>query len=759
MPPFKLPDFYRPYPARLNPNLEHARKNSKAWAFQTGLLGEGEEGEAPLWSEARFDAMDFASFTAYTHPDAPAPELDLLTEWYVWGWYVDDYFARSFEASGDLAGATSEAHTLMASLEAFMPPDLDTARPEPTNPVERALHDLWPRTAPTMSRDWRLRYVANLRRLAEVYRREMATSEKNRQRILDPIEYISMRREVSGMAWSSDLVEHSLSAEIPAHIYHARPLRVLRDTFFDTVGLRNDIISYQIDVDEGRVNNGVMVMRHFLGCELQQAVEIVNDQVTSRMQQFENTVATELAPLFEEQGVDPVARHQVLKYVKALEDWMAGDLQWELQPGGRYIPASSEGSGEADDSSKSIPLGPTGLGASAARLHLSPGALGLQRFKSYTYVPYSPVEQPKSPPFYMPFNTRVNPHVDAARQHSRQWARQMGMLDSLPGLPGIHIWDEHKFNMADLALCAALVYPGASKPELFLASDTFVWATYTDDYILEVFGHRSDMVGAKVFRARLQALMPDEPGAPALTPLTPVERGLADIWMRTASPLPMKMRREFRSYLQGWFDSWLWELNNRIQNRIPDLVDYVEMRRWVFGAMAMMGARRMAIGAGLPPGLLHTQPIRSLESSVADYADFANDILSYRRDMEYEGELNNGVLVLQSLLGIDAPKAVALLNELMTARMRQFEHVVSTELPALADDFKLDEEGRARLSGYVEGLKDWVGGLFKWDLLTGRYKESELPNASTLSRWRNRRQGMGTSAMRIAELMGGPASR
>lgn len=30
MQPFKLPDFYMPWPARLNPNLEAARVHSKA---------------------------------------------------------------------------------------------------------------------------------------------------------------------------------------------------------------------------------------------------------------------------------------------------------------------------------------------------------------------------------------------------------------------------------------------------------------------------------------------------------------------------------------------------------------------------------------------------------------------------------------------------------------------------------------------------------------------------------------------------------
>ncbi|NEU74720.1 hypothetical protein PI95_019700 [Hassallia byssoidea VB512170] len=33
MQPFKLPEFYMPWPARLNPNLEAARVHSKAWGF------------------------------------------------------------------------------------------------------------------------------------------------------------------------------------------------------------------------------------------------------------------------------------------------------------------------------------------------------------------------------------------------------------------------------------------------------------------------------------------------------------------------------------------------------------------------------------------------------------------------------------------------------------------------------------------------------------------------------------------------------
>ena len=94
--PFVLPDFYVPWPARLNPNREAARLHAGEWAREMGMVraredGSGGEG-AGLWDAARFDAMDFALMAAYTHPDAPGPELELLTDWYAWSFYYDDYF-------------------------------------------------------------------------------------------------------------------------------------------------------------------------------------------------------------------------------------------------------------------------------------------------------------------------------------------------------------------------------------------------------------------------------------------------------------------------------------------------------------------------------------------------------------------------------------------------------------------------------------------------------------------------------------------
>src|SRR6202008_2652339 len=111
----------------------------------------------------------------------------------------------------------------------------------------------------------------------------------------NPIEDIEMRRKVGGAPWSANLIEHAVGAEVPASIAASRPMRVLKDTFADGVHLRNDLFSYQREVeDEGENANCVLVVERFFGVDTQKAANITNALLTSRLQQFENTAIVEL---------------------------------------------------------------------------------------------------------------------------------------------------------------------------------------------------------------------------------------------------------------------------------------------------------------------------------------------------------------------------------------------------------------------------------------------------------------------------------
>ncbi len=744
MQPFKLPEFYMPWPARLNPNLEAARVHSKAWSYQIGILNSEEEAQGKaIWDERKFDAMDYALLCAYTHPDSLSSELDLVTDWYVWVFFFDDHFLEIYKRSQDMAGAKEYLHRLRA----FMPVHPEGQPPIPTNPVERGLADLWSRTVPTASLDWRIRFSESTKNLLEESLWELANISQDR--VANPIEYIEMRRKVGGAPWSANLVEHAVGAEIPAQIASTRPMNVLKDTFADGVHLRNDLFSYQREVeDEGENANCVLVFERFLNVGTQEAANLTNDLLTSRLHQFENTAITELPPLFEEHGLDPIARMKVLLYIKGLQDWQSGGHEWHMRSS-RYM---NEGS---DNSATPTLLlgGPTGLGTSAAQIKLSPGALGLSRFKSFTFVPYQPVGPVTLPKFYMPFSTSLNRHLNAARRHSKEWAREMGMLDSLPGIPGAAIWDDHKFDVADVALCGALIHPNASGPELNLTACWLVWGTYADDYFPALYGYSRNMAGAKVFNARLSAFMPLD-SSPIPVPTNPVERGLANIWSRTSGPMSATARGEFRRAIEDMTESWLWELANLIQNRIPDPIDYVEMRRKTFGSDLTMSLSRLAQGDEIPQDIYRTRPMRGLDNSAADFACLTNDIFSFQKEIEFEGELNNGVLVVQRFLNCDVPQAVEVVNNLMTSRARQFEHIVATELPVLFEDFDLNASAQEKLLRYVEKLQQWMCGVLKWHIAVDRYKEFELRNSSAPRRLNSRPTGIGTSAMRISSLLG-----
>ncbi len=746
MQPFKLPDFYVPYPARLNAHLSEARAHSKAWAYSMDMIDVPQHG-AVIWDENDFDSHDYALLCAYTHPDATAADLDLVTDWYVWVFYFDDHFLELYKRTKDSAGARE----YLDRLPAFMPVDGEITE-EPTNPVERGLADLWGRTVPVHSPDWRRRFATSTKNLLDESLWELANI--NEQRLANPVEYVEMRRKVGGAPWSANLVEHVAHAEVPAEVAATRPMQVLRDTFADAVHLRNDLFSYQREVqDEGELANGVLVLERFLGCSTQEAADAVNDLLTSRLHQFEHTAVTELPGLFADHGLDPAAELGVLTYAKGLQDWQSGGHEWHMRSS-RYMNRGARGT-------MGVLGGPTGLGTSAARIVPSLVATAPQRLRSFAHAPFRPVGQLPRPDFYMPFTTRLSPYLEPARRNLVEWAHRIGILAE-------GLWDEKKLVAYDFPLCAAGIHPDATADQLDLTSGWLAWGTYGDDYYPVVFGRSGNVAGAKASNRRLTQFMPVQ-GSSTAVPANGLERSLADLWARTVAPMTVEARTQFRQAIEDMIGSWVWELANMAQNHIPDPVDYIEMRRKTFGSDLTMSLSRLAHGKKVPSEIYRTRPIRSLENSAADYACWLNDVFSYQKEIEFEGEVHNIVLVVENFLDCDRERAGAVVHDLMTARMRQFEHVVAVELPVLFDEFELDATARETLTGYAGELQHWLAGILTWHEGCHRYDEVDLcrhhcaaarpANGPTGLRSVGGPTGLGTTAARLGTFTLEGASR
>ncbi|MFI9553083.1 terpene synthase family protein [Nonomuraea endophytica] len=714
---YELPDFYLPYPPRLNSHLETARAHTRAWAARMGFFDDPD-----IWGPADLEAHDYGLMCAYGHPDCAAVELNLVTDWYVWVFFFDDHFLHAFKRTKDLKGAQA----YLDRLDLFMAHD----PPEPTNPVELGLKDLWARTVPAMTDAWRRRFVTVTRDLTQESMWELFHIESGL--VSNPIEYIEARRKVGGAPWSACLVEHAVAAELPARLAHTRPIRVLTETFADAVHLRNDLFSYQREVvAEGELSNSVLVCENFFGCDTQRGVEITNDMITSRLHQFEHTTLTELPALFAEHAVAPHEQESVLRYVKGLQDWQAGGHAWHLASS-RYTKARRE-------------HGPLNVSPAHVRSGL----------RNFSHRPYTETTV-RLPQISMPFTVRDNPHLEQARANSVRWCREMGFGDGLPGLPSTALWTERQLTSFDFALAASGLAPDATAEALDRATDWLAWGTYADDYYPQVFGASHDLTGAKLSNRRLRELMPLD-GLPLTPAVNAVERGLADLWARTAALLCEEDRRAFRRGVEVMLDSWEWELANLVQNRVPDPVDYLEMRRLTFGSNLTINLAQIHLPRRPPDALFRTRELLALANAAADYGALLNDLFSFQKEIQFEGDLHNAVLVMRTFFDCDVDEAVTIVNKLMTARIAQFEHVVGTDLPAMLDARGADDETRSSVARYVTGLQDWMASLLRWHAQTTRYPETELRRRSAV-RWTQGPTGLGTAVRRIHSLlpMGAP---
>jgi hypothetical protein len=100
---------------------------------------------------------------------------------------------------------------------------------------------------------------------------------------------------------------------------------------------------------------------------------------------------------------------------------------------------------------------------------------------------------------------------------------------------------------------------------------------------------------------------------------------------------------------------------------------------------------------------------------------------------------------------VDRLTARDVVADLMTARMEEFERIVANDLPAMFEDFALDEAVRTVLTGHADHLKEWMSGILEWHRRCVRYTEAELQRARAATApapFSFLPSGLGTSALR-----------
>ncbi|WP_162688903.1 MULTISPECIES: hypothetical protein [unclassified Streptomyces] len=309
-----------PYPPRRSPDVDRARRHSREWAVEVGILGNAAS-QWQVWDATEFSGTDLALFAALTHPDARGTELDLFADSYVWSWYLDDLIVERFKRSRDSAGARLFLDRL-AGVAA------DPDRADAGNPAEFGLADLVRRTCAGRDQAWRDRLTGQLPNVFDDALWEIDNLAFGR--IPDPVDYITMRRRAGGAGWAAQLVERSLHLELPAAVRGDPVLVRLHEAFADVVDLHNDLVSYLRETEyEQDVSNNVVVTAHFLTTHVGNAATLTHKLMLERLHLFERLVA--------EATADSPGPCDTRRYLQGLKDWIAGDFAWH-QATTRYRP-------------------------------------------------------------------------------------------------------------------------------------------------------------------------------------------------------------------------------------------------------------------------------------------------------------------------------------------------------------------------------------------------------------------------------------
>ncbi|MCX4545951.1 hypothetical protein [Streptomyces sp. NBC_01565] len=335
------------------------------------------------------------------------------------------------------------------------------------------------------------------------------------------------------------------------------------------------------------------------------------------------------------------------------------------------------------------------------------------------------IERFRFPVIAMPYEPSCSPYVDEVRGSSQRWAAELGIASS-----DVEV---RRLRRADYGFLCSMFFSEAPLPVLSLGTQWLTWTFVLDD-VFSDFHQSGSPETAETRRtvARLAGFLSRDR---TLRPGTAMEHALVDLLRRTASAVEPELLGRFIGDVIGFVEGYAWEARNRTLRRTPDLVDHIQRRRQVSGALLMLDLVELSLGMTIPKRLYQTHPVRVLVESAADHIMHVNDIFSLKKEIAHL-DLHNNVHIVNSTLGLGLQDSVDFVNRLAASQIRLHEHTVGNELPALLDHLAADDEDLRRdIMRWTRQLERSMAGSLKWHQETHRYDDIELwrPHGGTPS--------------------------
>ncbi|CAL1519247.1 terpene synthase family protein [Chitinophaga sp. MM2321] len=308
------------------------------------------------------------------------------------------------------------------------------------------------------------------------------------------------------------------------------------------------------------------------------------------------------------------------------------------------------------------------------------------------------------PRIQYPFPSRINHHVQEAQQHITDWVNHYRLLTTEKAVT--------RFSKARFAWLAARAFPDAALDELCLIADFNTWLFILDDQCDEAAAGRKSAYLKSIMAGLMDILHYNK----HVTPKDggPLPSALSSIWERMRAISSPAWRLRFIRSMEDYFNSCLWEAENREAGIVPTVADYVRMRPFTGALFADVEAIDIIEKIYLPEEMLQHALLKRMVLACNNIVCWANDLFSCNKEAR-QGDVHNLVLVLQHANKSTLQQAV---DE--AARMHNEEVAIFVALEKLLPLSSTEKD--YELLRYVAVLHSWITGNFDWSLHdTGRY--------------------------------------
>ncbi|MGF1426427.1 terpene synthase family protein [Kitasatospora sp. LaBMicrA B282] len=307
--------------------------------------------------------------------------------------------------------------------------------------------------------------------------------------------------------------------------------------------------------------------------------------------------------------------------------------------------------------------------------------------------------------FTTPWQLRVNPHLDQARDEAIAWMADFGLLHGEQAVTDFVEWR--------LAEVAAYFYPNAAADQCAVAAQMMGWYFLPfDDQLDGELGYSPRRV-ADVCRQLIDIVH----GGRAPRQAAPTVVAFADLWprmVRTASPT---LRARLAGNWSSYFSSQVTEALDRVNGyAYTDLTEYFWLRAASTCAFGQNDLAECWGGIEVPAELWHHPLLMRMRQLAADVVALCNDATSTSHE-DVTG-LHNALHIIERTRGCDRPEALRQAAALAQGKVDELAVLESEDLARMLH--RLGPTDAEALLGYRDVLHDWICGDFEWERTSTR---------------------------------------